>query len=127
MDDEEIDRSLRIEYGDGEQIMRNVAKSQDNEDRCWNAVLHCASNASIHVPGEYDNTMGLEASWECFCDYWDCRSRAELGIIASACVGEWSGAYDAALSDWSSDGSGGFSVQTPSTTDGAIGLWRRVR
>lgn len=111
-DDEEIDRSLRTRCSDGEQIIRSVVNSKENRDKYWNAVLYCASNTAIQVPCECDSAIGLEGSWECFCDYWDCRSRAESRTTALSSVGWWSSGQDATVSGWESEESSVDTVQT---------------
>lgn len=114
MDGEEIDRSLRVEYINGEQITRSVANTKENRENYWNAVLRSASNTVIHVPCEHDSKIGVEGSWECFCDDydWDCRSRAESRTTASARVRGRGIAQNATVSDCGSD-----TVQTPMTTE----------
>ena len=112
MDGGEIDRSLRVEYVNEKQITRSVANTKENRESYWNAVLRCASNTVIHVLCEHDSKMGVEGSWECFCDDWDCRSRAESRTTGSASFGGWSKAGNATVSDWGSD-----TVHTPMTTE----------
>ena len=111
-DDEEISMSLRTKCPDGKQIIRSVINSKENRDKYWNAVLYCASNTAIQVPCECDGAIGLDESWECFCDYWDCRSRAKSRTTALSSDGCWSSARDATVSGWESEESSVVSVET---------------
>lgn len=111
-EDEEVDRGLRMKCSDGIEIIRSVVNSKENREKYWNRVLYCASNTAIRVPCECGSAIGVEGFPECFCDYWDCRSRAESRITASYSVGGWSSEQDATESGWGSDDSNMASAQT---------------
>lgn len=81
-----IDADDRFECFHGEIVSRSVANSKENRKIYWEAVLACAKCTYINVPCEHDSTIGAESSWECFCDYWDCRSRAESRTTALGSV-----------------------------------------
>lgn len=109
--DGEVDRSRRTQCSDGAQIIRSVFNSKENRDRYWDAVLYCASNTAIQIPCECDSAIG-GGSWECFCDYWDFRSRAKSRMTPSYSLAGWNSEQDATESGRGRDESNMVIVQT---------------